>query len=67
MKNVVKIEIGESNDNMKLNGKREERKISFFYKKASRVKMLDYQSLLAAKVATFNDRGKVSEYYFATI
>ena len=29
MKNVVKIEIGESNDNMKLNGKREERKISF--------------------------------------
>ena len=52
---------------MKLNGKREERKISFFYKKESRVKMLDYQSLLAAKVATFNDRGKVSEYYFATI
>ena len=44
MKNVVKIEIGESNDNMKLNGKREERKISFFYKKESRVKMLDYQS-----------------------
>ena len=67
MKNMVKIEIGESNDNMKLNGKREERKISFFYKKESRVKMLDYPALLAAKVATFNDRGKVSEYYFATI
>ena len=67
MKNVVKIEIGESNDNMKLNGKKKKRKISFFYKKESRVKMLDYQSLLAAKVATFNDRGKVSEYYFATI
>ena len=63
MKNMVKIEIGESNDNMKLNGKREERKISFFYKKESRVKMLDYQALLAAKVVTFNDRGKVPEYY----
>ena len=67
MKNMVKIEIGESNDNMKLNWKREERKISFFYKKESHVKMLDYQALLAAKVATFNDRGKDSEYYFATI
>ncbi len=59
MKNVVKIEIGESNDNMKLNGKREERKISFFYKKESRVKMIDNLTLSAAKVATFNDRGKV--------
>ena len=67
MKNVVKIEIGESNDNMKLNGKREERKISFFYKKENRVKMLVYLTLSAAKVATFNDRGKDSEYYFATI
>ena len=67
MKNMVKIEIGESNDNMKLNGKREERKISFFYKKESHVKRLDYQALLAAKVATFNDWGKDSEYYFATI
>ena len=36
-------------------------------KTESRVKLLDYQALLAAKVATFNDRGKVSEYYFATI
>ncbi len=67
MKNTVKIKSREFERQMKLNGKREERKISFFYKKESRVKMLDYQSLLAAKVATFNDRGKVSEYYFATI
>ena len=47
--------------------KEKKAKLSFFYKKESRVKMLDYQALLAAKVATFNDRGKVSEYYFATI
>ena len=42
-------------------------KISFFYKKESGVKLIDNPALLAAKVATFNDRGKVSGYYFATI
>ena len=67
MKNMVKKESGEFE--LQFESQREEKKvkISFFYKKESRVKMLDYQSLLAAKVATFNDRGKVSEYYFATI
>ena len=67
MKNMVKKESGEFE--RQFGSQREEKKvkISFFYKKESRVKMLDYQSLLAAKVATFNDRGKVSEYYFATI
>ncbi|MBC5643179.1 hypothetical protein H8S77_09805 [Parabacteroides sp. BX2] len=42
-------------------------KLSFFYKKERGVKLLDNLVLLAAKVATFNDRGKVSGYYFATI
>ncbi|WP_195439724.1 hypothetical protein [Parabacteroides goldsteinii] len=67
MKNMVKKENGEFERQFESQREEKKVKISFFYKKESRVKMLDYQSLLAAKVATFNDRGKVSEYYFATI
>ena len=67
MKNTVKKESGEFERQFESQREEKKVKISFFYKKESRVKMLDYQSLLAAKVATFNDRGKVSEYYFATI
>ena len=67
MKNTVKIKSREFERQFESQREEKKVKISFFYKKESRVKMLDYQSLLAAKVATFNDRGKVSEYYFATI
>ena len=67
MKNMVKKESGEFERQFESQREEKKVKISSFYKKESRVKMLDYQSLLAAKVATFNDRGKVSEYYFATI
>ena len=67
MKNMVKKESGEFERQFESQREEKKVKISFFYKKESRVKMLDYQTLLAAKVATFNDRGKVSEYYFATI
>ena len=67
MKNMVKKESGEFERQFESQREEKKVKISFFYKKESRVKMLDYQSLLAAKVATFNDRVKVSEYYFATI
>ena len=67
MKNMVKKENGEFERQFESQREEKKVKISFFYKKESRVKMLDYQSLLASKVATFNDRGKVSEYYFATI
>ena len=67
MKNMVKKESGEFERQFESQREEKKVKISFFYKKESRVKMLDYQSLLAAKVSTFNDRGKVSEYYFATI
>ena len=67
MKNMVKKESGEFERQFESQREEKKVKISFFYKKESRVKMLDYQALLAAKVATFNDRGKDSEYYFATI
>ena len=67
MKNMVKKENGEFERQFESQREEKKVKISFFYKKESRVKMLDYQALSAAKVATFNDRGKVSEYYFATI
>ena len=59
MKNRVKKENGEFERQFESQREEKKVKISFFYKKESRVKMLDYQSLLAAKVATFNDRGKV--------
>ncbi|WP_455640616.1 hypothetical protein [Parabacteroides sp.] len=42
-------------------------KISFFYKRETTIKMLDNLSLLAAKVATFNEWSKVSGVYFTTI
>ena len=59
MKNTVKIKNVEFERQFESQREEKKVKISFFYKKESRVKMLDYQSLLAAKVATFNDRGKV--------
>ena len=67
MKNTVKIENGEFKRQFESQREEKKAKISFFYKKESGVKLLDNLALLAAKVATFNDRGKVSGYYFATI
>ena len=67
MKNTVKIESGEFERQFESQREEKKAKISFFYKKESGVKLLDNLVLLAAKVATFNDRGKVSGYYFATI
>ena len=67
MKNTVKIESGEFERQFESQWEEKKAKISFFYKKESGVKLLDNRALLAAKVATFNDRGKVSGYYFATI
>ncbi|MEY8612444.1 hypothetical protein AALM74_25090 [Parabacteroides segnis] len=67
MKNTVKIENGEFKRQFESQREEKKAKISFFYKKESGVKLLDNLVLLAAKVATFNDRGKVSGYYFATI
>ena len=67
MKNTVKIEIGELKRQFESQREEKKVKISFFYKKESGVKLLDNRAITAAKVATFNDRGKVSGYYFATI
>ena len=67
MKNTVKIENGELKRQFESQREEKKAKISFFYKKESGVKLIDNLALLAAKVATFNDRGKVSGYYFATI
>ncbi|MEY8612451.1 hypothetical protein AALM74_25125 [Parabacteroides segnis] len=67
MKKMVKIENEEFERQFESQWEEKKAKISFFYKKESGVKLLDNRALLAAKVATFNDRGKVSEYYFATI
>ena len=67
MKNTVKIENEEFDRQFESQREEKKAKISFFYKKESGVKLLDNLALLAAKVATFNDRGKVSGYYFATI
>ena len=67
MKNTVKIENEEFDRQFESQREEKKAKISFFYKKESGVKLLDNLVLLAAKVATFNDRGKVSGYYFATI
>lgn len=52
---------------MKFKGKEENLKISLFYKKETVVKLLENRAITAAKVATFNDSGKVSGCYFATI
>ena len=67
MKNTVKMENGEFERQFESQREEKKAKISFFYKKERGVKLLDNLVLLAAKVATFNDRGKVSGYYFATI
>ena len=67
MKNTVKMESGEFERQFESQREEKKAKISFFYKKERGVKLLDNLVLLAAKVATFNDRGKVSGYYFATI
>ena len=42
-------------------------KISFFIKRETTIKLLDNPPLLAAKVATFNERSKVSGVYFRAI
>ena len=67
MKNTVKIENEEFDRQFESQREEKKAKISFFYKKERGVKLLDNLVLLAAKVATFNDRGKVLRYYFATI
>ena len=67
MKNTVKIENEEFDRQFESQREEKKAKISFFYKKESGVKLLDNLVLLAAKIATFNDRGKVLGYYFATI
>ena len=67
MKNTVKIENEEFERQFESQREEKKAKISFFYKKESGVKLLDNLVLLAAKIATFNDRGKVLGYYFATI
>ena len=67
MKKMVKIENEEFERQFESQREEKKAKLSFFYKKERGVKLLDNLVLLAAKVATFNDRGKVSGYYFATI
>jgi hypothetical protein len=67
MKNTVKIENEEFDRQFESQREEKKAKISFFYKKESGVKLLDNRAITAAKVATFNDRGKVLGYYFATI
>ena len=67
MKNTVKIENEEFERQFESQREEKKAKISFFYKKERGVKLLDNRAIMAAKVATFNDRGKVSGYYFATI
>ena len=67
MKKMVKIENAEFERQFESQREEKKAKISFFYKKESGVKLLDNRAITAAKVATFNDRGKVLRYYFATI
>ena len=67
MKKMVKIENEEFERQFESQREEKKAKISFFYKKERAVKWLDNRAIMAAKVATFNDRGKVSGYYFATI
>ena len=67
MKKMVKIENEEFERQFESQREEKKAKISFFYKKERGVKLLDNLVLLAAKIATFNDRGKVLGYYFATI
>ena len=67
MKKMVKIENEEFERQFESQREEKKAKISFFYKKERGVKLLDNRAITAAKVATFNDRGKVLRYYFATI
>jgi hypothetical protein len=66
-KKTVKMEYNNLEQQYESQWEEKKAKLSFFYKKERGVKLLDNLVLLAAKVATFNDRGKVSGYYFATI
>lgn len=66
-KKEEKREVSDLKYNMKFKGKEENLKISLFYKKETVVKLLENRAITAAKVATFNDSGKVSGCYFATI
>ena len=66
-KKTVKMEYNKLEQQYESQWEEKKAKLSFFYKKERGVKLLDNLVLLAAKVATFNDRGKVSGYYFATI
>ena len=66
-KKTVKMEYNNLEQQYETQWEEKKAKLSFFYKKERGVKLLDNLVLLAAKVATFNDRGKVSGYYFATI
>ena len=67
MKKTVKMKYNKLEQQYETQWKEKKAKISFFYKKERAVKLLDNRAIMAAKVATFNDRGKVSGYYFATI
>ena len=67
MKKTVKIKYNKLEQQYETQWKEKKAKISFFYKKERAVKLLDNRAIMAAKVATFNDRGKVLRYYFATI
>ena len=67
MKNTVKMKYNKLEQQYETQRKEKKARISFFYKKESAVKLIDNPALLAAKVATFNDWGKVFGYYFATI
>ena len=66
-KKTVKMEYNNLEQQYESQWEEKKAKLSFFYKKERGVKLLDNLVLLAAKVATFNDRGKVLRYYFATI
>ena len=67
MKNEAKIKKNDFEQSNEIQTYRRGMKISFLPRKRASIKMLEKLALLGAKVATFNDRGKVSGYYFATI
>ena len=66
-KKTVKMEYNNLEQQYESQWEEKKAKLSFFYKKERGVKLLDNRAITAAKVATFNDRGKVLGYYFATI
>ena len=67
MKKEQKIKMNEFEQSNEIQNDRRETKISFLRRKRAGVKMLEKLALSAAKVATFNDRSKVSGYLFDTI